>query len=156
MGCIAKLSASAKSGESATLFSENGRTKATRKGRSETRARLRLRGGHTHARPSSQSIVLCVSNTHPYSRQRKGKCDEEIALDALSELATSLRAYCLSATNWLVVLCNLSVLAMVMLLPSGEMVITLIEMTLPSRLSVSSILFLLVRLSDTLLMPGSP
>jgi hypothetical protein len=65
-------------------------------------------------------------------------------------------AYCFSATNWPLVPCNLSAHATVMLLPSEATVMRLTPITFPSRLSVSSMVFLPVCLTDTLVVPGSP
>jgi hypothetical protein len=66
------------------------------------------------------------------------------------------RAYCFMALNWLVVPCNLSSTAMVMVLPSAETVTWATLMTFPSRLSVSSKLLSPVRFTMTLVVPGSP
>src|SRR5262249_27019109 len=64
--------------------------------------------------------------------------------------------YCFFASNWLVVPCKVSVTATVKVLPSGDTVFLTTLITFPSRLSVSSKEFLSVRLTDTLVVPGSP
>ena len=71
-------------------------------------------------------------------------------------LLSPFLAYCFFASNWLVVPCSVSVTATVRVLPSGDTVFLAMPITFPSRLSVSSKEFLPVRLTDTLVVPGSP
>jgi hypothetical protein len=65
-------------------------------------------------------------------------------------------SYCLIATNWLVVPCSLSSTAMVSFLPSADSALRWTLITLPSRLSVSSSVFLSTSFTETLVVPGSP
>ena len=65
-------------------------------------------------------------------------------------------AYCFAAVNWLLVPCNLSSILAVMTLPSAATVMRATLITFPSRLSVSSIVFLLMLFTETLVIPGSP
>jgi transposase InsO family protein len=65
-------------------------------------------------------------------------------------------AYCFAAVNWLLVPRNLSSILAVMTLPSAATVIRATLITFPSRLSVSSIVFLPMLFTETLVIPGSP
>ena len=64
--------------------------------------------------------------------------------------------YCFSATNWPVVPCSLSIETMLIVFPSELTVMRFTLITLPFRLSVSSIVFLSIRLTETFVVPGSP
>src|SRR6266436_8278469 len=68
----------------------------------------------------------------------------------------ALAVYCFVAVKWLLVPCNLSSTATARDLPSAETVMRATAITFPSRLSVSSKVFLFTFFTDTLVVPGSP
>jgi hypothetical protein len=100
-------------------------------------------GFHSGVQCSFLAIHLCIDTELLISLQ--SSWNHRHALD-----------YCFFASNWLVVPCSVSVTATVKVLPSGDTVFLAIPITFPSRLSVSSKEFLPVRLTDTLVVPGSP
>src|SRR5262249_52829666 len=104
---------------------------------------------------TNQSMHLCVSpsDVAEYFRFERlsWRTDRR-----LSPSPPRRAGYGLDATKLAVVPCSLSSTSIFIVLPSGEIVMRLTEMTFPSRLSVSSMVFALIFFSDTLVTPGSP
>src|SRR5208282_4702764 len=90
-----------------------------------------------------------VEGTHPRGRREDGAPDGSTA-------GNSSCGYCFMAVNLAVVSASRSCDAKVRVLPSADTVMRVTLIGLPSRLSVSSTVFASMRLTETLVTPGSP
>src|SRR5579864_407429 len=82
--------------------------------------------------------------------------DKGGATQTLEEKTAPAGSYSFSAVQFAVWLFSLSSTAIFIVFPSGCTVMRDTLMTLPFRLSVSSIVFASIFFSDTLVVPGSP